>query len=427
MTAPRTPAPDSLGALRQVPYMGVIHVLAEAGKVGWSMGDPSWSNLGQGQPEPGEMAGAPARIKTVELDPGDHAYGPLEGLPELRQSIADDYNRRFRQGKKPYGPQHVAIASGGRLALTRIMAALDAVAVGYQLPDYTAYEDMFNLHLGRLRPVPVACSEERGFRLDLDCLRTAIHEEQLGAFLLSNPTNPTGVSLRGEELNQLVALARDPGTTLILDEFYSHFIYDVAEDGTATPGAGPVSGAAYVEDPDQDPVLIVDGMTKNHRYPGWRLGWVLGPQKMVEAIARTASSIDGGPSRPSQRATCEALQPARADAETDAVRQVFCAKRNRMVEVLSGLGVRFAATPDSTFYCWGNVSTLPAPWNTSQGFFRAALERRVITVPGEAFDVNPGGVRTGPAAYSEWLRFSFGPDMENMEAGLQRLVEGISG
>ena len=101
----------SLGAIRQVPYMGVIRVLHEAGKLGWSMTDPDWINLGQGQPDPGELEGAPPRLGSITLDPTDHAYGPLEGLPELRARIAEDYNRRFRIGKaSKYGPENVAIA-----------------------------------------------------------------------------------------------------------------------------------------------------------------------------------------------------------------------------------------------------------------------------------------------------------------------------
>ena len=147
---------DSLGALRQVPYMGVIHVVAEAVKLGFSNGHPDWCNLGQGQPEVGEMAGAPPRILKCELDPSDCAYGPLEGTDELRQAIADYANRLYRQGcSSQYGPKNVAVASGGRLALTRLMAALKAGSVGYQLPDYTAYEDMLATHASRLNPIPI--------------------------------------------------------------------------------------------------------------------------------------------------------------------------------------------------------------------------------------------------------------------------------
>ena len=69
--------------IRTVPYMGVIYVVAEAMKLGFTNGDPDWCNLGQGQPEVGPMEGAPPRITSVELEPQDHAYGHIGGTVEL--------------------------------------------------------------------------------------------------------------------------------------------------------------------------------------------------------------------------------------------------------------------------------------------------------------------------------------------------------
>ena len=402
--------------------MGVIFVVAEAVKRGFYNGHPDWSNLGQGQPEVGEMAGAPARLSSVELLPEDHAYGPLEGTEELRQAVADDYNRRFRQGQSSqYGPANVAIAQGGRLCLTRAMAALDDVTVGYQLPDYTAYEDMFNTHLARLSPQPISTRESDGFRLTPAAFEAAIEAADLAAFIVSNPCNPTGNAIEGTELAELLAVARKRGVTMFMDEFYSHFMYSAPEGGDAVAAAGPISSAAYVEDVDSDPVLIFDGLTKNHRYPGWRLGWVVGPPHMVEGLARTASAIDGGPSRIAQRAALAALEPARADQETEALRQVFVEKRNLMVRRLKAMGIRFAAEPSSTFYCWACLDQLPAPFNDAMEFFWRALDHKVMTVPGAFFDVNPGKRRSGPSPYAQWMRFSFGPDMQNMQQGLDRL------
>src|SRR5260370_39078980 len=92
-------APE-LGAFRPIPYMGVIWVVAEAMKLGFRNGHPDWCNLGQGQPEVGEMEGAPPRRGEIKMEPGDHAYGPVAGTQELRQAVADHYNRLYRQTKK---------------------------------------------------------------------------------------------------------------------------------------------------------------------------------------------------------------------------------------------------------------------------------------------------------------------------------------
>ena len=149
--------------------MGVIFVVHEAMKRGFVNGHPDWSNLGQGQPEVGPMESAPERIADVHIEPEDHAYGPLEGIPELRDAVAAHYNRLYRKSmKSQYSAENVCIAQGGRLALSRAMIALGATSVGYQTPDYAAYEDMFNLHLPRIdthlvrRGRRTALSSQRG-------------------------------------------------------------------------------------------------------------------------------------------------------------------------------------------------------------------------------------------------------------------------
>ena len=222
------------------------------------------------------MEGAPLRISRVDMLPEDCAYGPLGGTDELRACVAEYYNRLYRRGAggaAPYGPANVCVGSGGRLVLTRVMAALGSgCKVGYLLPDYTAYEDMLETHMHRLTPVPVRGSPEDGFAFTAARLLAEIDAHALRALLLSNPGNPTGCVIAGGELRALVDGARARGCTLILDEFYSHFIYTPA----GAPGAGPVSAAAYVGDVERDKVIIIDGLTKNHRYPGWRVGWALG-------------------------------------------------------------------------------------------------------------------------------------------------------
>ncbi len=414
----KTTSTDKPSAFREVPFMGVIWVVHEASKLGFVNGHPDWCNLGQGQPEVGPMEGAPPRVDSVEIKPEDHAYGPLGGTEELRAVIAAHYNRLYRVGKKSqYKPSNVCVAQGGRLALTRAFAALGHVNVGYQIPDYTAYEDMFDLHLARLTPIPIRAREADGFLVPAARLAHEIEDRGLGAFVISNPCNPTGNMLQGAELAALVDTSRKHNVTLVLDEFYSHFTYTA--DGK--PMAGPVSGAPFVEDVDRDPVILVDGLTKSYRYPGWRVGWAVGPSHMMETMARTASSLDGGPSRIAQRAALKVLEPARADQETNAMRVGFAKKRNVMVERLEKMGVRFAARPTSTFYAWGCLDKLPEPLDDAMSFFRRALERKVMTVPGEFFDVNPGKRRRGPSPYRQWMRFSFGPPMPNLEMGLDRL------
>lgn len=403
--------------LRDIPYMGVIFVVHEAMKLGFYNGHPDWCNLGQGQPEVGEMEGAPPRLAQIALQPGDHAYGPINGTDAARDTVAAHYNRLYRRDAAPYAAANVSIASGGRLALSRIFAALGSTRVGYQTPDYTAYEDMFDYHRHRLTPVHVPTREADGFRLTPTQLARAIEEHGLGAFVLSNPCNPTGQVIRGDELRACVEIARRTECLLILDEFYSHFIYE--PDGR--PGAGPVSAAPFVRDVDRDPVVLVDGLTKSFRYPGWRVGWAIGPQAVIETLGRAASAIDGGPPQPVQRAAIEVLEPARADRETHALRQVFARKRNLMLDRLDEMGIRCVRPSEGTFYVWASIAGLPPPFDVADVFFRRALEHKVMTVPGAFFDINPGKTRTGPSPFRQWVRFSFGPPEPNVRMGLDRL------
>ncbi|MFZ4573134.1 MAG: pyridoxal phosphate-dependent aminotransferase [Phycisphaerales bacterium] len=413
--------PDQPKAFRDLPFMGVIRVNNEAAGVGYRMGDPTWSNLGQGQPEVGDLDGAPARFRALDIDPADHAYGPVEGLPELRQAVADHYNRLYRAGSaSKYTVDNVAIAAGGRLALSRIGATLDRIRLGYFTPDYTAYEDLLTT-FPSIDPVHIPLTAANGFRIGADELKALVQREKLRALLISNPCNPTGAVVRGADLRAWTELSRSLGVTLIMDEFYSHFHYE----RVGVPAAGPVSAAACVEDVNSDPVVIVDGLTKSFRYPGWRVGWVVAPSSVIRSLTAAGSFLDGGPCRPIQRAAIQVLQPERADQETRAVRVNFAAKQRITVDALRALGVKFHGESCGTFYAWGDVSGLPAPLNTGVGFMRQAFKHRVLTVPGEFFDVNPRRTRGGESPLTGFVRFSFGPPRANLEAGLSRLGEMV--
>lgn len=409
-------------AFRDVPYMGVIYVVAEASKRGFTNGDPDWCNLGQGQPEVGPIEGAPARTEIMPCAPSDHAYGPVGGLESLRRAVAEHYNRLYRVGhRSKYRAENVAIAAGGRLVLSRVLAALGNGRLGYQTPDYTAYEDMLAYHAHRAAPVHVLASPNEDFKVSPARFASIVDAHGLNAYLFSNPCNPTGNVIDCLDLARYVEIARASGCLLILDEFYSHFIY--ASDGE--PAAAPVSAARHVDNVDRDPVLLVDGLTKNFRYPGWRIGWVVGPTELIEAVARVASAIDGGPGNAVQRAAIDVLEPTNAVAESRAVRATFARKRRLMIDSLRALGVRVPHPPRGTFYVWGDISSLPPPFQDADALFAAALDRRVMIVPGRFFDVNPCALRPPDPEYRHWVRFSFGPPEDNVRLGLARLREVI--
>ena len=204
-----------------------------------------------------------------------------------------------------------------------------------------------------------------------------------------------------------------------MDEFYSHYVWLETADGD-----GLVSAARYVEDVDTDPVVLFDGLTKNWRYPGWRCSWIVGPRQVIEAVASSGSFLDGGGSKPLQRSAVPLLAPEVVEAETEAIRAAFLRKRTILADGLRRAGVRFDLEPEGTFYCWGDISGLPPALDDGMSFFRAALDKKVICVPGEFFDVNPGKRRSGrPSRFRHYVRFSFGPDEATVTEGVRRIEE----
>jgi aspartate/methionine/tyrosine aminotransferase len=146
----------------------------------------------------------------------------------------------------------------------------------------------------------------------------------------------------------------------------------------------------------------------------------------MEALASAGSFLDGGGSKPLQRAAVPLLDEAYVTQETWAIHRQFRAKRDKAFSALERIGVHFDRAPDGTFYLWGNVAQLPPPLNDGMPFFRAALDRRVIVVPGEFFDVNPGKRRSGrPSRFKDHVRFSFGPSEAVLEKALGRLAEMV--
>jgi len=391
--------------------------MAEAARRGFRLGHPDWCNLGQGMPETGPLPGSPPRVHEVPIAPDDQEYAPVPGIWELRRAVANLYNQLFRQGKpSQYTERNVCISGGGRMSLTRAVAALGQINLGHFLPDYTAYEELLDI-FKLFTASPILLEPARAYRFEGGELRREITGRGLSAVLLSNPCNPTGRVIAGGELEAWVATARELQCSLLIDEFYSHYIWADGESEI-------VSAARYVEDVNTDPVVLFDGFTKNWRYPGWRCTWIVGPEPVIEAVSSSGSFLDGGGSKPLQRAAVPLVSPDIACAETAAIHQSFSRKRAILLEGLKAAGMRFDLEPQGTFYCWADVSRLPSGVNDGMSLFRALLEHRVICVPGEFFDVNPGKRRSGrPSRFRNYVRFSFGAEEERVVEGVRRIQQ----
>jgi len=410
-------------AFRPVPRTGVIYVMTEAARLGFHYGHEAWANLGQGAPETGPLPGGPPRVDHIDFDPRSFEYSPVPGIDDLRAAVAELYNRRYRRGMaSQYTAENVAIAGGGRLSLSRLAAALGRTHVGHLLPDYTAYEELLEL-FEMFTPIPIPLDGDAGYALSASQIRREIVERGLGAVIFSNPSNPTGHLTGGAQLAAWVEVARQTSAFLLVDEFYSHYIWDPSMSATGT-----VSAAAFVEDVDRDPIVMLDGLTKNWRYPGWRIGWTVGPRDVIERVSSVGSFLDGGAPHPLQRAAIPLLTPEIADLEAASIRATFLPKRELMLRRLTAMGVQVHAAPSGAFYVWGSVQALPEPIRDGMSFFQTALEHKVITVPGIFFDINPGHRRRNVASrFASYVRFSFGPSIAELERGLDGLEAMIRG
>lgn len=393
---------------------GVIFVMDRAMANGFSYEDPDWANFGQGAPEVGDIPGASHKPDTFDIASMGidvHEYAPTTGVKALRAAVANYYNQTYRMGKESqYTFENVCIVPGGRAGLTRVASVVGEVYVGYQLPEYTAYDQMLSV-FRRLVPIPSALSAEDNYKLHIDTLRENINQMGLSVIFASNPRNPTGQAIEGDELKELVEVGRN-GQTVVLDEFYSWYNLD------GTLGES-LSGAKYVENVNKDALVIIDGLTKNWRCPGWRVCWVVGPKCLISALSQSGSFLDGGASHIMQMAAIPMLDLKRVQQDKVALQKHFRMKKERVLARLEEMGLKVKVPPKWTFYIWLDLSDLPPPLNSGLVFFEELLKQKVIVVPGIFFDLNPAHRRnlfSSPCHH--FVRLSFGPPLAQLEKGL---------
>ncbi|KAI0064720.1 PLP-dependent transferase [Artomyces pyxidatus] len=418
---PQTVNPDeeTVPGIQHPGSTGVIYCSDRAMANGFNYANShEWANLGQGAPEVGPIPGAPDRPTSIQYPVDALEYAPTTGVKKLREAVANLYNVTYREGmESQYTYENVCIVPGGRAGLSRVAAVIGDVYCSYQVPDYTAYDQMLSA-FRRLVPVPTALEPSNNYNLDIEQTKKDIRTQGLAVILASNPRNPTGQVIKGQDLKDLVAVSRDTSTTLILDEFYSWYIYHDKEEDFGTS----ISSASYIEDVNADSVVIVDGLTKNWRLPGWRICWVIGPKNLITALSQSGSFLDGGANHPLQLAAIPLLDPTHVHNEKIALQKHFKAKRDHVLKRLHKLGLDVRVPPVSTFYVWLNLDGLPAPLNNGLTFFEELLKEKTIVIPGIFFDINPSHRRnllSSPC--NNFVRLSFGPPIADLDLGLDAI------
>ncbi|KAF8547483.1 PLP-dependent transferase [Imleria badia] len=421
---PQTVNPDeeTVPGIEHPGSTGVIYCSDRAMANGFSYADShEWANLGQGAPEVGPIPNALPRPDSIPMPVDSLEYAPTTGVKELREAVAHLYNHTYRQGKaSQYTYENVCIVPGGRSGLSRVAAVVSDVYCSYQIPDYTAYDQVLSA-FKRLVPVPTVLDPKNKYRLDIEQTKRDIQTQGIAVIIASNPRNPTGQVIAGKNLKELVGLSKE-GTTIILDEFYSWYIYPEHDRDFGKS----ISSAVYVDDVNTDSVVIIDGLTKNWRLPGWRVCWVIGPKNLITALSQSGSFLDGGANHPMQLAAIPLLDPIHVAQEKLALQKHFKAKRDHVLKRLHDLHLDVDIPPQATFYIWLNLEKLPPPLNNGLTFFEELLKEKTIVIPGIFFDINPAHRRNlfnSPCHH--FVRLSFGPPLEDLDKGLDAIEKVV--
>ncbi|KAI9717138.1 MAG: hypothetical protein M1812_004886 [Candelaria pacifica] len=391
---------------------GVVWTTERAYEHGFLEDPSSWANLGQGAPEvDDDIEGSFKRPSNIDISMAGREYGPTAGIKPLREAVANLYNAHHRQGKpSQYTWENVCIVPGGRAGLIRIAAVLNNAYLGFFIPDYTAYNEMLSL-FKNFAAIPSPLSQKDGYHIHPDKIAEEI-ARGTSVILTSNPRNPTGQQVVNPELAEIQDICRDRAT-LIMDEFYGGYNYTSGCDGST------ISAADNIDDVDEDDVLLIDGLTKRFRLPGWRVAWVIGPKEFIKAIGSCGSYLDGGTNVPFQEAAVPMLEPSLVRTEMKALQTHFMEKRDFVLGRLKEIGFKIDLVPDSTFYIWLDLSCLPDAISDGLNFFQACLQEKVIVVPGIFFDLNPAKRRDlFDSPCHHFIRLSYGPKMETLKKGL---------
>jgi aspartate aminotransferase len=330
------------------------------------------------------------------LDEGYTHYGPTQGLPELRESVARyvSTTRNIR-----VGPQHVSIVPGGKPIIFFPMLALiePGDEVIYPNPGFPIYESMIRFSGGV--PVPIPLIEERGFSFDLDLLRKRL-SPKTKLLVLNSPQNPTGGVIPPEDIRAIADLVRDRDLMVLSDEIYSRIYY----------GEAPVSIASL---PGMlEKTIILDGFSKTYAMTGWRMGYGVMPEWLVDAVNKLMVNSNSCTATFTQRAGIAAIdgpqQPVDAMvAEFRRRRDAFCAGLNQVP------GFR-CALPGGAFYAFANI--------TGTGIGSKELADYLLYDAGVSC-LNGGAFGQFGEGY---IRFSYANSYENLMLAVERIKAAVA-
>jgi aspartate/methionine/tyrosine aminotransferase len=329
------------------------------------------------------------------LDQGFTHYGPSAGQPELRNAIA------IHQGEfngYSISPENVIVTPGGKPVMFFSLLALieEGDEVIYPNPGFPIYESMINYSGGK--PIPMKLEESKDFNANIDDLRKLV-TDKTKMMIINSPNNPCGSVTTKHDLEQIAEIAIENDLIVLSDEIYKDMYYE-GEHYSITKFDGM-----------KERTIILDGFSKSYAMTGWRLGYGIFPDFLVEDITKLMTNSVSCTSVFSQMAAIAALEGSREF--TINMMDKFKIRRDIIVNGLNSIEGISCRTPLGAFYAFPNISGTGL---SSSDFADIALnEYGVALLSGTAFGEHG----------DNYIRISFANSDENLFKAIDRLNDMI--
>jgi aspartate aminotransferase len=338
-----------------------------------------------------------AAIKAIEEN--RTKYTPTGGIVPLREGIVSWHKQELGSS---YSPKECAVSVGGKHAIFNTISALiqHGDEVIRPAPYWVSFPDIIKYANGT--PVIVNTRPEDGFAAKASEIEKVI-TPKTKMVIVNSPSNPAGGVVNPEEYQRILALCKKHNIWLMGDECYSHFVYEPNK---------PFSIASVKDSKDR--VIIIGSVSKTFAMTGWRIGYTLGPEELIQAIIKVQSQSTSNPSSIAQYAALAAVTGGMSTVPP--MLAEYAKRRTRIVEGLRTIPGVTCEWPGGAFYAFPNISsylTGPKPLAKScTELSKELLDKvHVALVPGAAFGA-PG-----------FLRISYATSLERIDEGLRRLTK----
>lgn len=340
-----------------------------------------------------------AAIASIE-DGRASYYTPSGGIPELKQAIVSYVEREYQLC---YQPKQVIVTDGAKYALYLLFQAILNVGdeVIIPVPYWVSYGEQVKLAEGK--PVFVSSTQEQSFKVSVAQLE-AVRTDKTKAIILNSPSNPTGVIYTEEELRQIGEWAVAHNILIIADDIYGRLVYN---GHRFTP-------IATISEAIRQQTIIINGVSKTYAMTGWRIGFAVGDEKIIQAMTQLASQSTSNPVAVSQYAAIEALTGEQTTVED--MRQDFEKRLNHIYPKVAALPGVSLIKPEGAFYLFPNVKkTLEICGydNVTNWVEDLLQEAHVALVTGEGFGA------------PEHVRMSYATDLMTLEKAIERMNDFI--